>query len=644
MTIMLQQRPPKSLLHMACSLALLLCGCGKKAANPPAASGPSNTTSAGSAYTAPTAPTWTPDLSRLQAQMQKTFAAEPEFYSFRDLQAWQQETANLRWEDGTGLPEFADPQAPKGGTFRFFITDFPRTLRTVGPEATGGIRPWLLDYVAPLFLHNHPDLPNALYPGLAKRWALDPATKTVYLELATDLRWSDGFPLTTDDVAFTFYFYRSPDLNEPWYNDFYRKTYDGLIIYDQHRFALRMKELKPDIFSRAGNIAPQPRHFYADFGPGWLEKYNWREPPTAGPYVLLPTGIDKGRSITLTRVENWWGRDRPFYRGRFNPDKIKLTVIREPSKQFESFLRGDLDLFPLNLSEYWYEKLPDDHPQVRAGKIVKTKFFNQVPRPDWGLWINRAKPLLNNRDLREGLHYASNFDLICAQYYRGDAVRLQTRSDGYSWRVHPTIGPRPFDPSKARALFARAGFHKPGPDGILVNAQNQRLSFTITTYLRHLENILSILKEEARKAGLEYQIEILDASTGWKKVQEKQHEIALVALSRSVEMYPRYWEMYHSSNAHLPNTNNMTNTDLPELDRLIEKYDRLESLEDIQTTAAEIEQIIYDDAAWINGWALPFFRVGYWHWVRWPQNFSPLQARDAIEFFLFSLEPKPANP
>ena len=60
-----------------------------------------------------------------------------------------------------------------------------------------------------------------------------------------------------------------------------------------------------------------------------------------------------------------------------------------------------------------------------------------------------------------------------------------------------------------------------------------------------------ILKEEALKAGLEFTIEILDETTGWQKMQEKHHEIALAALSRSVEMYPRYWEQ---SPARTPTT------------------------------------------------------------------------------------------
>jgi microcin C transport system substrate-binding protein len=383
--------------------------------------------------------------------------------------------------------------------------------------------------------------------------------------------------------------------------------------------------------------------------------------PTAGAYVLQEKDIDKGRGLTFTRQQNWWARDKKFFRGRFNPDRYRLEVIRDPDKTAEAFARGDLDLYVLDQPKFWYETIPNDHPAVQAGYIVKAKFINRIPRPDWGLWINSHKPGLNNRDVRLGLQYAANFDLVCKQFYRGDAVRLQTRSDGYPFRTHPTITARPFDPSLAREHFAKAGYTTQGADGVLTNAAGQRLSFLLTTFRPDMRDLLAILKQEALQAGLELNLEVLDQTTGYKKIQEKNHEIALVALSRSVESYPRYWELYHGSNAYedayfdaagksvqrfadgTPNpkptkvrvqTNNMTMTFIPELDRLIEAYDKAETLPEIKRIAAEIEQIIYDDASWVNGWALPFYRYGYAPYIKWPAGFNVAQSRYAYEFFV----------
>lgn len=576
----------------------------------------------------------------LEEDMNRVLAEQADFYVFKTPADIPE---GLTWETGLDLPEFANPEAVKGGTFNFFMQDFPRTLRVIGPDATGGIREYLWDYTALYAAHQHPNFPDKLYPGLADSWAVDAENRTVYFRLSPEARWSDGTPITTKDHVFSLYLYRSPHIREPWYNDFHTKSWERITIFDDHTYALTLKERRPDIATRAAQaLFLFPRHAMADFGPDFIEKYQWRILPTTGAYVLQEKDIDRGRSITFTRNAEWWARDRKFFRGRFNPDRFRLTVIRDTDKAFESFMRGDIDYFlgMTTVPKYWYEVLPDTHPDVTRGYIRKIKFFNRIPRPDWGIWINRSKPLLENRDVRIGIHHASNFAQVASDFFRGDAEQMQTRSDGYSWRMHPTLTARPFNPELAREHFAKAGFTRQGPDGILTNEQGVRLAFTLTTYIPAIRDILAILKSEAAKAGLEINIEILDQSTGWKKVQEKQHDLALVALSRSVELYPRYWEMYHSSNANRPHTNNMTNTAIPELDKLIEAYDRTQTLDETKRLAAEIEQVIHDDAGWVPGWAFPFYRIAAWRWVQWPEGFNGMTSRTAGELFVHWIDPK----
>jgi microcin C transport system substrate-binding protein len=639
-------RPPPTLLLLI-AVAWLLTGCGRESS------------SAGSAGAG--SPVKYPESGPMAADLAATLEKEKAFYVFQtaaDL------PANLKWENGSDLPEFADPNAKKGGTFTYFIQDFPRTLRVIGPDATGGIRQYLWDYVEMYPAHEHPNQPGKVYPGFAKEWAADRASRTVYYRIDENARWSDGQPLTTEDVVFSLYLFRSPHIREPWYNDFHTKTWEKLTVYDKHTYALTMKELRPDFVVRASQgFYAFPKHAMADFGPDYIEKYQWRTRPTLGAYQLRDADVEKGRAVTLTRVQDWWARDRKFWRGRYNPDRFRFTVIRDIDKAFESFVRGDIDYFlPMTaVPKYWYDLLPDRHPDVVAGYIHKAKFYNQIPRPDWGLWINRTKPLLDDKEIRTGIQYAANFDLVAQQFYRGDAVQMNTRSDGYSWRTHPSITARKFDPVKAREHFAKAGFSQQGPDGILRNERGQKLSFTISTYRPDIRDIMAILKSEGAKAGIEFNLEVLDQTTGWKKVQEKGHEIALIALSRSPELFPRYWEMYHGSNAFTdaylgpngqpvpryadgkPNpspkqpraqTNNMTMTYIPELDRLIEEYDRAQTLDQMKGIAKQIEEIIYDDAAWVPGWAVPFYRLAYWRWVQWPEGFNTMTSRTAEEHFV----------
>lgn len=608
-------RPVAVLLVATC--ILLLSGCGKR-----------------DAAEMPPPPGWI----GMEADLARTLAEQADFYVFKtpgDL------PANLVWQHGEGVPEFANIHAPKGGTFTYFIQDFPRTLRVIGPDATGGIRPFLWDDVAMYPAHSHPNNPELLYPGLADEWAVDEENRTVYFRLSPQARWSDGHPITTADYVFSLYLYRSEYIREPWYNNFHTQTWERITVFDDLTFALTLRERRPDWVSRAAQgLHIWPKHAMSDFGPDFIERYQMRVLPTTSPYILKPSGIERGRSITFTRNDNWWARDRPFFRGRFNADRLRLVVIRDIDKAFESFLRADIDMFlPMTtVPRYWYDLLPDNHPDVQAGHIRKIKFFNRMPRPDWGIWMNRSKPLLDNQSIRLGIQYASNFEFVAQNFFRGDAVQMQTRSDGYTWRVHPTITARPFDPVRARRHFAEAGFTIQGPDGVLRNERGERLSFTLTTYAPTVRDVMAILRTEALKAGLELNLELLDGSTGWKKVQEKNHELALIALARGAEMFPRYWETYHGSNANRPQTNNMTNTAIPELDALIEAYDKAESMEEIRRLAEQIEQIIYDDAAWVPGWAFPFYRFAAWRWVRWPDDFNVMTSRSPDEAFTYWID------
>lgn len=582
-------------------------------------------------------------------EVQAYYAMYPDFFRFRtpaDL------PADLVWENGMDLPDLGSPDAKKGGTQFGAIQDFPRTLRHIGPDSNGSFRPWILDDVTLSLAGQHPDIEDTSYPQLAQEWAVDEETSTVYARLDPAARWSTGEPVTVDDFLFMFFFFQSEYIVAPWYNNFYGigQTYQNITKYDDHTLSIQLSESKPDLRNRVLALSPVPRHFYKELGDDFVERYQWRFVPTTGPYVIHDEDLVQGRSITLTRLDNWWAKDKKFFRNRYNPDRIVLNVIRDTNNVFEAFKRGDLDQFALNLAEHWYEKLPDTDTDVANGYIHKSVFYNQRPRPTYGLWINTARPLLDNREIRLGINYATNWDLVISNFYRGDYARMRTSSDGYGEFSHPTLTARPYDIDMALEHFANAGFTQRGPDGILVNAEGQRLAFTLSTGYEALRDILTILREEAARAGLEFRIEVLDQTAGWHKVQEKQHDIFFSAFGVGVEMFPRFWETYHSVNAYdqafLPDgsvnpnrqvkvqTNNLESLAEPEFDRMIEQYDRSGDKQEMIDLAHRMTQFHHDHASFVPGFVQDFYRVGHWRWMKYPEFFNHKQSGNAGELFV----------
>jgi microcin C transport system substrate-binding protein len=590
-----------------------------------------------------------------QEQFNREMESVPLFFQFKTMADVPE---GLSWTNNQHLPDIGSPDAVKGGTRYGALQDFPRTLRRVGPDANGSFRPYILDDVAMRMARRHPNVTEIgeeghyYMPELAKEWAVDKANKTVYVRLDPDARWSDGESVTSDDYLFMFFFFQSTYIRAPWYNNWYTEMYTNITKYDDLTFSISVPEAKPDMNSRVLDLVPVPRHFFKELGEDYVERYQWRFQPTTGAYVINEKDIKKGRSIVLTRQQDWWAKDKKFLRNRYNYDRIHLTVIRDIPKMFESFKRGDLDATGLiNLPEYNYEKLPDSDTDIQKGYIHKATFYNEIPRPSYGLWINQAKPLLDNRNVRVGIHFATNWQRVIDEYFRGDYIRMNTTADGYGEFTHPGIKSRPFSVDKALEEFAKAGFKDRGPDGILVDENGQRLSFTLSTGYRTFQDMLTIIKEEAAKAGLEFRLEVLDGTAGWKKAQEKKHDITFSALNVSPEMYPRYWETYHADNAYdvpwledgvTPNpnrkiktqTNNLQSIAIPELDQMINAYRRSDDAEEMKEMAFKMEEILFEDASFCPGFVQPFYRSAYWRWIRYPDDFNVKLSRSSGEYFL----------
>ena len=566
--------------------------------------------------------------------------------------------AHLNWQEGTEEKEFSSPEARKGGTWEVFMRDFPRTLRTIGPDANGAFRSYLLDYNVISLVHSHPNS-DGYYPGLATSWAVGEDGRTVYFKLDPEARYSDGEKVKVSDFFFFFYFMRSKHIQAPWYNDFYGKDkFQKVTLYDEETLSITFYKAKPDVVERV-SIRAKPEHFYGELDGEFLSKYQWNPEPTTGAYVALPENVDKGKSITLVRQPDWWATQKRFFRHRFNPDKIKVSVVRDYNKAFEIFLKGGVDMFGLAKTEFWYDKLPDEHELVSKGYLSKVTFFNQTPPPSYALRINSQKPPFDDLNIRIGFHHAMNFEMVLERIFRGDFVRMNTVADGYGDRSHPTLKAREFSIEKALDSFAKAGFTKRGGDGILINDTGERLSVELLTGYRHFEDVLVVLKEQAKKAGLELKLKVLEPTASWKAANEKNHQVIFSAFNSFVELFPRFWEPYHSDNAYQesgdskyqddgslkPNlttkvsTNNFTQTAVRAIDNLINQYREEEDLGRITQMAHKLSKLIHDHAVWVPAWKKPWLRIGHWNWIKFPEDWGPRESRDYEEFQVFWIDP-----
>jgi microcin C transport system substrate-binding protein len=551
----------------------------------------------------------------------------------------------LTWETGMDEPEIGDPAAIKGGAFRRFIQSFPPTIRPFGENSNNSFRGDLYDMIDVPLVNLHPET-MAHIPGVAHQWAVSEDGRTVYFKIDPEATYSDGVPVRAMDFLISTYLRVSDHIINPYSKQYFRENIAQIAAYDESTLSVSLHEAKLFAVAIAGGFSPSPPHFYQEYGPDYNERYQWKFPPTTGAYKVLPEDIVMGTSITQTRVENWWARDRKYYRHRYNPDKITHTVVRDESKAFELFRAGQIDTFYLTQPQYWYEK--SEMPPVYKGWIERVTFYNRYPKVPRGLYMNVIKPPLDNRDVRIGIHYAMNWRKVIDQMFRGDFQRLNAFNEGYILFSDPSIRSRPYSIKKARERFRTAGYTEEDPDGILRKPGGERLSVSVTYMaMPLLDRMFAILREDAKACGLDLRLDGLEATVTYKKVMQKQHDMNLSSWLITPPM-PDFYQFLHSSNAFddkgnpKPQTNNIFSWARTDSDALSEQVRTGTTIEEVRSATHKLQRIMHDEGFFVPGYSTDFIRIGSWRWVRWPDSeytrFSPPVVYDPHDSFVFWID------
>ncbi len=566
---------------------------------------------------------------------------QKEFFSFKDEQELPQ---GLVWENGMDNPIIGDPRAKKGGTYHTYILDFPRTLRQIGDQANNSFRGEIYDNIDMPLIGYHP-ITNEYYPALAKEWAFDPDNRTVYYKLDPKATYSDGVKVKSSDFIFGLFIRLSDNITAPFEKQYYREQYSNVTVYNDEILSVSLPEAKP-LIGLFASVPPAPSHFYSEYGPDYEERYQWRVPPTTGAYTVKPEGIKKGRSITLSRVTDWWAKDQKFFQYSNNVDKISYQVIAEDSKAFELFRLGKLDSYQLGSPDKWYDKMEID--EYFDGYIAKSQFYNVYPRIPRGMYLNIDRKPLDDMNVRIGIAHSLNFDKINTILYYGDADRLQHFSEGFGEFSNPSIKAREYSITKAKEYFSKAGFTKSDRDGYLTNDAGKRLSIELSWSAYPLnDRMMALLKEEAKKTGLELQLDGQQQMVNYKKTIEKRHQMVYSGWGVTPP-FPRYYQFFHSDNAHdskgniKQGTNNINSYGDPEMDRLCEIVRGAKSTRELRDAAHKIQQIVHDEALFIPALKTAYVRMGYWKWMKFPNTklyeFSTPQVYIPSESYLYWID------
>lgn len=514
---------------------------------------------------------------------------------------------DIQWLTNDSDPVYASMDAVKGGTLNTAVLSFPMTFRTVGPDSNGSFRSAILDNDLSL-ISIHPNTLNII-PELATHWAFGNDKKTMYFRLNPHARWSDGKPVTASDYVFTLEFMRSAHIVAPWYNDYFTREIDRVLVFDDYTIAVVGTKAEPDLHLKLG-INPTPRHFYGNLGPDFVARYNWKVVPNTGAYQI--DDFQTGKYIRFKRKKDWWAQDMRYFKNRFNVDRVNYTVVRDFNMLWEYFKKGKQDVFGLTIPKYWHDKTRI--PIFEKGYAQRIWFFNDTQRSAMGMWLNQDRDIFKDVNVRYAFSHAMNIEKVIDQVLRGDYYRLEQAFMGYGLYTNDAIKARRFDLEKVDHYMKASGWQR-GTDGIW-EKEGRRFSVEVTYGFEEHTPRVVVLKEEAKKAGIELLLQQSDPTAAFKKFLEKNFDVAWMGWSTSLR--PQYWEHFHSINAHKPQTNNITNTDDPEMDKLIDAYrNSLDEKERIGLSR-QIQQKIHDIGMFVPTFMVPYVREACWRWWRLP--------------------------
>ncbi len=304
---------------------------------------------------------------------------------------------------------YADPDAPKGGRLRLCLLGTFDSLNPFNLKA-GSTAQGLNTMVFETLMARSQDEPFTLYGLIARGLDTDEARSYATFHLDPAARFSDGTPITAEDVRFTFDLLKAkgrPQQRSAFAAVRGVATPDaGTVRFDLAGSADRELPLSLGLMPVLPRHATDAAHF---------DETTLKPPVASGPYRVAR--VEAGTRLVLERNPDYWGRDLPMRRGLFNFDRVDIDYYRDANSLFEVFKAG--------LCDYRIETDPArwltgyDFPALRDGRAVKEAVPLRLPKGMEGFAFNTRRPIFGDARVREALGAMFDFGWVNRNLYGG---------------------------------------------------------------------------------------------------------------------------------------------------------------------------------------------------------------------------------
>ena len=539
------------------------------------------------------------------------------------------------WETNTDFDFIGDPRAVKGGLLRDHLTDFPGTLRLEGPESNSAFNYGVTALAYESLLTIHPTTLDYI-PALATHWQVSPDKMTFRFRINPNARFSDGTPVTSEDVVASYDFRMDKTLQSPSSQLTFGKL-ERPVAESKYIVRVHAKELNWRNFLYFSGMQIFPAHVLKTVnGEKYIKDYNYKLMPGSGPYTIREEDIVKGKSISVRRRKDYWAEKARSNVGANNFDELRFVVVRDESLSFEMFKKGELDVYPVAQARQWVEEL--NFENVQRGLIQKRKIFNNAPQGFQGLAFNTRRPPFDDIRVRKALTFLLNRRQLIEKIMFNQYEPLNSYYAGSPYE-NPDNPKNEYNPQDALKLLADAGWSGRDAQGRLTK-NGQPLELEVLYDAKTLEPHLTVYQEDLRKVGITLNLRLITPEQQFQMISERRFQIAFTGWGAL--LFPNPETQWHSSLADVDNTNNITGFKNARVDQLCKEYDKMFNVEERIRANREIDGILANAYHYALLWDAPYTRVVYWNKFGTPPGYIPRTGDYSAIWQMWWIDPQKA--
>lgn len=540
----------------------------------------------------------------------------------------------LKYEEGFAQFDYTSPNAVQGG--RLVLHDIG-SFDKMNPFTLKGSAPYGLDALVfePLAVASF-DEPFSQYGLLAEDIEVAADKKSVTFTLNGLAKFSDGTPVTVEDVAYSLNVMKSNQVH-PQFN-YYYDDIEGVELLGERKIRFNFKRPNRELHMIASQLNILPKKYHAQNGfEGGNDQHKLVLPIGSGPYVV--SDINIGKSITYKRNPNYWAEKHSVRKGMFNFDEIVVKYYKDQVVALEAFKAGEFDFISINIAKQWARDM--DGKKFSDGTLIKKTFPHLNNAGMQGFLMNTRRELFQDRKVRRAMGLALDFEwinkfLFHSQYTRNNSFfsnsylaaegvpkgleleylepyRQILPGEVYTTPLSPPVTSGQQDVRKnlleAKELLEEAGWRI--KEGILTNQEGKPFVFNILLVVPAFERVMAGYVKNLRKLGIQAKYRTIDPTLYVERLKTFDFDMIVSSYGQSQSPGNEQRNYWQSSSADRVGSHNYAGIQSSAVDGLVDRIIYAQTKEELIAGCRALDRVLWYGYYLIPNWYLPVHRLSY---------------------------------